>query len=177
VLSEEATVNGLALPDRTRPPLARPRVVPAEDYRFTGPGGEVDLAGLFAGYRRLAVHHPVPDRSRPGATVAPGELAEAMLAAGTRLVLVSHAPYAKLAQYGAHFGWDLAAYSAVGTAFGSDFPATRHLAGTGGDDRGDAPGVSFFRLDGGFVQHLGSVAVPYLDFLCLAGVAGGPRVR
>ncbi|WP_240522184.1 DUF899 family protein [Amycolatopsis vastitatis] len=170
-------MTGLALPEATRPPLPRPRAVPAEAYRFTGPAGGVDLAGLFGGHRRLAVHHPLPDRSRPGATVTPGELSAAMHAAGTRLVLVSHAPYAKLEQYGVHFGWDLPAYSAVGTAFGSDFPATRYLDGSGCDDREDAPGLSFFRMDGGFVRHLGSVAVPYLDFLGLAGVTGHLRVR
>jgi predicted dithiol-disulfide oxidoreductase (DUF899 family) len=171
-------VTGLALPNRTRPPLlSRPRAVPAAHYRFTGPAGEVDLAGLFGGHRRLAVHHTLPDRSRPGAAVASGELAAAMHAPGTRLVLVSRAPYAKLEQYGVHFGWDLPSYSAAGTAFGPDFPATRHLDGTGCDDRDEVPGLSFFGLDGGFVRHLGSVAVPYLDFLGLAGVTGRLRVR
>ena len=67
-------------------------------------------------------------------------------------------------------------YSAVGAAFGADFPATRYLEGTGCEERDDAPGVSFFVRHGRHVRHLGSIAVPYLDFLGLAGVTGGLRV-
>ncbi|WP_328450651.1 MULTISPECIES: DUF899 family protein [unclassified Amycolatopsis] len=159
----------LVLPDLIGPTLPRPRAVPSAEYRFVGPAGPAGLPELFGGHRRLAVHHPAPDRSRPGAAVPAAEIAAALHTEGTRLVLVSHAPYAKFAQYGRHFGWDLPCYSAAGTGFGADFPATRYLEGAGGDD---APGLSLFTLDGPFVLHLGTIAVPYLDFLDLVGVTG-----
>jgi predicted dithiol-disulfide oxidoreductase (DUF899 family) len=162
----------LVLPDLSGPMLPRPRAVPAAEYQFEGPAGRVGLAGLFGRHRRLAVHHPAPDRSRPGAAVRATETAAALHTDGTRVVLVSHAPYAKFAQYGRHFGWDLPGYSAVGTGFSADFPATRYLEGTGGND---APGLSFFVLDGRFVLHFGTIAVPHLDFLELVGVAGDRR--
>ena len=164
----------LVLPESTGPLPPRPRAVPAEEYQFVGPAGELGLTDLFDGHRRLAVHHMMPDRSRPGAAVAADELTAVLHAADTRLVLASHVPYAKLEQYGRHFGFDLPAYSAAGTRFGSDFPATRYLDGTGCEERDDAPGLSFFHLDGRFVFYLGSVAVPYLDFLGLIGVTRDP---
>ncbi|KDN18855.1 DUF899 family protein [Amycolatopsis rifamycinica] len=161
----------LMLPDLGGPMLSRPRAVPAAEYRFVGRTGPATLAALFGRHRRLAVHHPAVDRSRPGATVHTPELSAALHTAGTRVVLVSHAPYAKFAQYGRHFGWNLPGYSAVDTGFAEDFPATRYLEGAGDD----APGLSFFALDRRIVLHLGTIAVPYLDFLELAGVAGEHR--
>ncbi|MGW4528437.1 DUF899 family protein [Amycolatopsis sp. NPDC004378] len=163
----------LVLPDptptRAKPP--RPRTVSATAHEFVGPAGRVTLAGLFGGHRWLAVHHRMPDVSDPGAAVPADEVAAVLHAADTRLVVVSHTPYAKFAQYGRHFGRELPGYSAVDNGFGADFPATRYLAGTARGEA-DTPGLSFFRLDGRFVRHLGSIAVPYLDFLDLVGVPG-----
>ncbi|MEU0532498.1 DUF899 family protein [Amycolatopsis tolypomycina] len=163
----------LVLPDPTLtgPKPLRPRAVAASAYEFVGPAGRVTLAGLFGGHRRLAVHHRMPDASLPGATTPAGEVAAVLHAADTRLVVVSHTPYSKFVLYGRHFGRDLPGYSAVDNGFGADFPATRHLDGTGRTGT-DTPGLSFFRLDGRFVRHLGSIAVPYLDFLDLVGVPG-----
>lgn len=171
-------MNQLTLPDLTPPrttKLPKPRTVRAPMYRFDGAEGRVDLTGLFHGHRRLAVHHTMPDRSGPGAAAAASEISALLNATGTKLVIVSFAPYAKLVEYGRHFGFDLPAYSVTGTGFGADFPATRHLDGTGSEECDDAPGVSFFARDGHSVQHLGSIAVPYLDFLGLAGVTGDRR--
>lgn len=161
----------LVLPDPilTGPKPPRPRAVPASAYEFVGPAGRVTLAGLFGGHRRLAVHHRMPDVSRPGAAAPADEISAFLHAADTRLVVVSHTPYAKFAQYGRHFGRDLPGYSAVDNGFGADFPATRYLEGTARGEA-DSPGLSFFRLDGRFVRHLGSIAVPYLDFFDLVGV-------
>ena len=129
----------LVLPESTGPLPPRPRAVPAEEYQFVGPAGELGLTDLFYGHRRLAVHHMMPDRSRPGAAVAADELTAVLHAADTRLVLASHVPYAKLEQYGRHFGFDLPAYSAAGTRFGSDFPAQ---VGPGPQGRARAGGVA-----------------------------------
>lgn len=165
----------LALPGLTRPAPPRPRPVPAGAYRFVGPAGPVTLAGLFEGHRRLVVHHTVPVRSRPFAVASAEELSAALHTRDTRLVIVSQAPFAKIEQYRRHFGWDLPVYSAVDAGFAADFPATRRLGGTGPGERDDGPGLSFFRQDGRSVLHTGSIAVPYLDFLALAGVARAPR--
>ena len=166
----------LALPGLTRPSPPRPRSVPAGAYRFAGPAGRVTLAGLFDGHRRLVVHHTVPDRSRPSAIASAEELSAALHTRDTHLVIVSQAPYAKIEQYRRHFGWDLPVYSVPDTGFAADFPATRRLEGAGlGEHDDDGPGLSFFRQDGRSVLHTGSIAVPYLDFLALAGVARGRR--
>jgi predicted dithiol-disulfide oxidoreductase (DUF899 family) len=172
----------LVLPELIEPKLPRPRPVPATAYEFVGPAGRVTLAGLFGGHRLLAVHHTMPSRSRPGAVMAADQVAAALHTAGTRLVIVSYAPYAKVEQYGRHFGLGLPGYSAVGAGFGADFPATLYLEGAccgdsgGRDDRDETPGLSFFALDSEVVCHLGSIAVPYLDFLELADVTGARRL-
>ncbi|ADJ48602.1 hypothetical protein AMES_6776 [Amycolatopsis mediterranei S699] len=154
----------------TVPELDRPRVVAGAEYLFEGPQGRVSLTELFAGHPRLAVHHPMADHSGPADVVPTADLAAALNDPGLRLVLVSRAPYAKLEQYRRHLGWDLAAYSAVGTTFTEDFPATRHVPGDFWDDE---CGLSFFRLADDTVLHTGSVAVPRLEFLGLLGPPGG----
>ncbi|EOD67625.1 DUF899 family protein [Amycolatopsis vancoresmycina] len=154
----------------TVPELDRPRVVAGTGYLFEGPCGRVSLTELFRGRRRLAVHHPMADHSGPADVVPALEVTAALHDPGLRLVLVSRAPYAKLEQYRRHLGWDVAAYSAAGTAFTDDFPATRHVPGASADDES---GLSFFRLADGCVLHTGSVAVPRLDFLGLLANAGG----
>jgi predicted dithiol-disulfide oxidoreductase (DUF899 family) len=156
----------------TVPQLARARAVSPPNYRFEGKDGPALLADLLGGRQRLAVYHTMPDHSGPDDVVAAAEIADALHDPGTRLVLVSRAPYAKLEQYRRHFGWDLPAYSAAGTRFTTDFAATRRVPGaTGGefwDDEG--AGLTFFRGEGGSLVHTGSVAVPRLDFLGLLGL-------
>ncbi|MEV6832670.1 DUF899 family protein [Amycolatopsis sp. NPDC051102] len=157
----------------TVPELDRPRVVAGAKYLFEGPRGRVSLTELFRAHRRLAVHHPMADHSGPADVVPAAEVTAALQDPGLRLVLVSRAPYAKLEQYRRHLGWDVAAYSAAGTAFTEDFPATRHVPGAaGGDSWDDESGLSFFRLVDGSVLHTGSVAVPRLDFVGLLAAAG-----
>ncbi|MEV4058304.1 DUF899 family protein [Amycolatopsis sp. NPDC049688] len=161
----------------TVPELDSPRVVAGARYLFEGPRGRVSLTDLFLGHPRLAVHHPMADHSGPADVVPTAEVTAALHDPGLRLVLVSRAPYAKLAQYWRHLGWNVAAYSAAGTAFTDEFPATRHVPGAAGGDSwdDDESGLSFFRLVAGSVLHTGSVAVPRLDFLgLLANTRGLP---
>ncbi|HET6707389.1 DUF899 family protein [Amycolatopsis sp.] len=159
----------------TVPELDRPRFVAGARYLFEGPRGPVSLAQLFGGRERLAVHHPMADHSGPADVVPTADVTAALHDPGLRLVLVSRAPYAKLEQYRRHLGWDVAAFSAAGTAFTDDFPATRHVPGAAGGDSwdDDESGLSFFRLVDGAVLHTGSVAVPRLDFLGLLANPGG----
>ncbi len=153
--------------------LDRPRIVAGAKYLFEGPQGHVSLRELFGRHERLAVHHPMADHSGPADVVPVVAIADTLQEPGLRLVLVSRAPYAKVEQYGRYLGWDVPAYSAAGTAFTDDFPATRHVPGAGGESWDDESGLSFFRLDGGCVLHVGSVVVPRLEFLSLLTAPGG----
>ncbi|SFW72240.1 DUF899 family protein [Amycolatopsis australiensis] len=154
----------------TVPELDRPRIVTAADYLFEGPRGRISLADLFDGRARLAVHHTTPDHDGPLGDVPAADVAAALHDPDLRLVLVSRAPYARLARYRRHFGRGLATYSAR-RAFTADFPVSRRLAGTGGDCRDDLEAaLGFFRLEQGRVLHTGSVALSRLDFLSLLGV-------
>ncbi|WP_439382545.1 DUF899 family protein [Amycolatopsis lexingtonensis] len=159
----------------TVPELDRPRVVAGAEYLFEGSRGRVSLAELFGGHQRLAVHHPMADHSGPADLVPAADVAAALDDPGLRLVLVSRASYAKFAQYRRHLGWDVAVFSAAGTRFTDDFPATRHIPGAAGGDSwdDDESGLSFFRLSQGSVLHTGSVAVPRLDFVGLLAHAFG----
>ncbi|WP_410623560.1 DUF899 family protein [Amycolatopsis sp. cmx-8-4] len=154
--------------------LDRPRAVAGADYLFEGPRGLVSLGGLFGRHDTLAVHHPMADHSGPADVVPVADIATALHERGLQLVLVSHAPYAKVEQYLRHLGWGVPAYSAAGT-FTDDFPATRHVPGAGGESWDDESGLSFFRLTGGRVLHMGSVTVPHLGFLGLLADRGGFR--
>jgi predicted dithiol-disulfide oxidoreductase (DUF899 family) len=156
----------------TVPALDHSHVVAAADYLFGGPWGRVSLAELFDGKPRLAVHHTMPDHSGPAGTVTTAEIAAALSTPDLRLVLVSRAPYAKLERYRRHLGRDLPTYSAAGSAFAADFPASRRLPGTAGGDfwEVDEAGLSFFHLEHSSVVHTGSVALSRLDFLSLLGV-------
>ncbi|WP_328646764.1 DUF899 domain-containing protein [Amycolatopsis sp. NBC_00348] len=153
--------------------LDRPRVVAGAHHLFEGPRGLVSLAGLFGRHDRLAVHHPMADHSGPADVVPLADIATALHGPGLQLALVSHAPYAKVEQYRRYLGWGVPAYSAAGTAFTDDFPATRYVPGVGGDSWDDESGLSFFRLAGGRVLHMGSVTVPRLGFLGLLAEQGG----
>jgi predicted dithiol-disulfide oxidoreductase (DUF899 family) len=156
----------------TVPELDRPRVVAGSTYQFEGPGGRLSLSELFGGMPRLAVHHTMPDHSGPADIEPAADVAAALHDPGLRLVLVFRAPYAKLERYRRHFGRNLPTYSAAGNTFAEDFPASRRLPGTAGDDAWEVAeaGLSFFRHEPGFVVHTGSVALTRLDFLSLLGV-------
>ncbi|MEU0793622.1 DUF899 family protein [Amycolatopsis sp. NPDC005961] len=156
----------------TVPELGHPRVVAGCTYSFEGPRGRVSLSDLFDGKPRLAVHHAMPDHSGPDDVAPVADVAAALHDPDLRLVLVSRAPYAKLERYRRHFGRGLPTYSAGGSAFAEDFPASRRLPGTAGEDAWELTetGLSFFRQQPGFVVHTGSVALTRLDFLLLLGV-------
>jgi predicted dithiol-disulfide oxidoreductase (DUF899 family) len=140
--------------------------VPATAYVFEGRDGEVPLRQLFGNRPRLAVYHTMPDRSSPGASAGRAALAAGLRREDSRLILVSRAPYAKLAQYHRHLGWDLPCYSVASGDFTGEFAASLRAAPLPDTAWGeDVTGVSFFHRKGSSVVYTTSVAVPGLDFV------------
>jgi predicted dithiol-disulfide oxidoreductase (DUF899 family) len=162
--------------DRRRLPMVRV----AQDYRFTGPDGEVVLADLFDGRRQLVLQHfmfdPAWDAGCGSCTAMADDLsdgARAHLAArDTGFAAVSRAPYPKLAAYRESRGWTFPWYSSAGSTFNHDFhvsldPAVtpnaynfrsgEELVAAGQawlvDHVGEQPGISAFLRDGDEVFH------------------------
>ena len=139
-----------------------------EDYRFTGPDGEVGLADLFEGRRQLVVYHfmfdPDWEAGCPSCSFVADNIGPVvhLHARNTSLALVSRAPYEKLAAYRKRMGWDLPWYSSYGSEFNYDFGVTMDPAKGRTDynfrDRsqdkgwegwsGEMPGASVFLRDG-----------------------------
>src|SRR5580700_2646368 len=156
--------------DRRRLPMVRI----AQEYVFQGPGGPVTLAGLFGGKRQLVVQHVMygPDSQHlcPGCTASINAMAPAMFDhLGTRdttFVLISRAPYEKIAAAAAERGWSVPWYSSYGTDFNYDFQVTADRERLpliynyreepdllGDSDSTEVPGTSCFLRDGDQVFH------------------------
>jgi predicted dithiol-disulfide oxidoreductase (DUF899 family) len=109
-----------------------PMVEVTSDYRFEGPEGEVGLAELFEGRMQLIVQHVMygPDWDLPCRSCSAGvdEIARGHLnhlrARTTAFVLVSRAPYPKLAAFKARMGWKIPWYSSGSGTFNHDFHVT-----------------------------------------------------
>ncbi|MFC6635431.1 DUF899 domain-containing protein [Microbulbifer taiwanensis] len=114
----------------------------SKSYHFTGPGGQVSLRDLFEGRRQLIVYHFMFAESPcTGCSMMVdnmGHIAH-IHARDTSLVLVSLAPYPKLAAFKERMGWEFPWYSSAGSDFNRDFGATR--------DNGEMFGVSVFIRD------------------------------
>src|SRR5580692_4738120 len=95
-------------------------------YTFTGPDGEVSLAGLFAGRRQLITYHfmwrhagsgfPGEDQGCPTCSFLVDSIGDPshLHACDTTLVLVSRAPVASIARFKKRMGWQLPWYSSYG---------------------------------------------------------------
>ena len=156
-----------------------------EDYRFTGPAGEVGLADLFEGRRQLLVYHfmfePDWDAGCPSCSFVADNIGPVvhLHARDTTLALVSRAPYDKLAAYRKRMGWDLPWYSSYGSEFNYDFEVTIDPAKGRTEynfrDRsrdegwpgwsGELPGVSAFLRDGDRILRTYSSYERGLDML------------
>ena len=110
-----------------------PMVEVTEDYRFTGPQGEVGLAQLFEGRQQLLIYHfmfgPDWEEGCPSCTAGIDELSRGFLehlhTRDTTFALVSRAPLEKLEAWKAQKGWDhLTWYSSGGSDFNYDFGVT-----------------------------------------------------
>jgi predicted dithiol-disulfide oxidoreductase (DUF899 family) len=156
-----------------------------EDYRFTGPAGEVGLADLFEGRRQLLVYHfmfePDWDAGCPSCSFVADNIGPVvhLHARNTTLALVSRAPYEKIAAYQKRMGWDLPWYSSYGSEFNYDFEVTidpaKGRTGYNFRDRsrdegwpgwsGEMPGVSAFLRDGDRILRTYSSYERGLDML------------
>jgi len=114
---------------------------------FEGREGRLTLVELFAGHRRLAIHHTVPERALPWPRTAPSREPAALRDPGTRLVLVSRAPYSMLEQYRQFLGGELPCYSAPDGVFGDTDP---------GEPWEQVPVLSLFHREGTTVVHVGT---------------------
>jgi len=110
-----------------------PMVEVTDDYRFTGPGGEVTLLDLFEGRRQLIVYHfmfdPSWDDGCPSCTAGTAELSPGFLdhlhTRDTTYAMVSRAPLEKLERWKALQGWDFIPwYSSGGSTFNVDLGVT-----------------------------------------------------
>jgi predicted dithiol-disulfide oxidoreductase (DUF899 family) len=114
----------------------------SKTYRFTGPEGKVGLLDLFEGRKQLIVYHFMFAESPcTGCSMMVdnmGHIAH-IHARDTSLVLVSLAPYPKLAAFKERMGWEFPWYSSEGSDFNKDFGATR--------ENGEMYGVSVFIRD------------------------------
>ena len=110
-----------------------PMVEVTEDYRFTGPQGEVGLADLFEGRRQLIIYHfmfdPEWEDGCPSCTAGTDEISPGFLehlhTRDTTYALVSRAPLEKLEAWKAKQGWNhLTWYSSGDGDFNYDFGVT-----------------------------------------------------
>ena len=112
--------------ERRRLPMVRIE----KDYRFEGAAGEVSLRDLFAGRTQLIVYHfmfdPSWDQGCPGCTGFVDALGDLSMLAerNTNFVLISRAPFAKLAAYKKQRHWDREWVSSFGSDFNYDFKVT-----------------------------------------------------
>lgn len=152
-----------------------PMVKVDTEYVFTGPDGEVTLAQLFGDKRQLIVQHvmfgPDWDQPCPGCSAALDELSPGVLehvaSRDTAFVLISRAPYEKIAAKAKERGWTAAPwYSAYGSDFNYDYQVSldaergqsdynyRPEPGLlGGDRSAEMPGYSCFLREGDEVFH------------------------
>ncbi|GAA2886433.1 DUF899 domain-containing protein [Pseudonocardia halophobica] len=162
--------------DRRRLPMVRVE----QDYRFTGPEGEVGLLDLFAGRSQLILQHFMydpardePCRSCSAMAAETGEGVRDHLARrDTAFAAVSRAPYPKLQAVREARGWTFPWYSSEGSTFNYDFHATLdpavapanynfrdagELSAAGLDWMvdyvGEQPAISTFLRDGDQVFH------------------------
>jgi predicted dithiol-disulfide oxidoreductase (DUF899 family) len=156
--------------DRRRLPMVKVE----RDYTFEGPNGPVTLKQLFGDRRQLIIQHvmlgPDWDQPCPGCSAALDELSAGVLDhLGTRetaFVLVSRAPYDKIATVAKQRGWDHPWYSSYGSDFNYDYQVTLDESVgqvqynyrpepdlLGGDRSTEMPGYSAFLREGDEVFH------------------------
>src|SRR5439155_26865251 len=100
----------------------------AKDYVFDGPKGSETLADLFAGRSQLVVYHfmfhPDDEAGCPHCSLRADGFAGIGVHLNQRdvtMVVVSRAPYVKLAEYQQRMGWPFAWVSSGGSDFNFDY--------------------------------------------------------
>jgi predicted dithiol-disulfide oxidoreductase (DUF899 family) len=164
--------------DRRRLPMVKID----KDYVFEGPDGQVTLKDLFGGKRQLIIQHvmfgPDWDDPCPGCSAGIQEHSQGVFdhlaRRDTAFVMVSRAPYAKIAQAAQERSWFTPWYSSYGSDFNYDFdvsfdpsrgpviynynPSTQ-FTGTEG------AGVSTFLRDGDDIYHTYSTFARGTEYL------------
>src|ERR1700735_5374873 len=121
---QQAALNA----DRRRLPMVKVD----KEYVFTGPEGQVTLAGLFGGKRQLIIQHvmfgPEYDAPCPGCSAGISELSPGVLehlgSRETTFVLASRAPYDRIAAAAKERGWVVLWVSTAGSDFNYDYRVT-----------------------------------------------------
>lgn len=111
-----------------------PMVKIDKDYVYEGPGGKVNLPGLFDGRRQLVLYHFMfapdvdgwPDAACPGCSSVADNICHLahLHARNTSLVFVSRAPLANIQRYQKRMGWTIPWFSSAGSDFNKDFGLT-----------------------------------------------------
>ena len=109
---------------RRRMPMTQ---LDAGKYRFTGPDGETDLAGLFDGRRQLIIYHFMLEPGQQGLcggcctfTDNLGYGQWHLNARDTRLIVMARAPREEMEPVWQRFGWTVPFYSSYGSEFNDD---------------------------------------------------------
>ena len=165
-----------------------------KDYVFTGPGGQVNLPGLFDGRRQLITYHfmwrheqsgfPGEDQGCPTCSFLVDSIGQQshLRACDTTLVLVSRAPIASIERFRKRMGWRVPWYSSADGDFNYDFhvsfdeskaPLEYNYKDKETLEReapyirsgADGPGVSVFLREGDRVFHTYSAYERGLDIL------------
>jgi predicted dithiol-disulfide oxidoreductase (DUF899 family) len=128
-----------------------PMVKMEKDYRFEGPNGEVPFLDLFEGRKQLIIQHfmygPDWDAGCPSCTATTNQFGslDGLEKSDTTFILISRAPYEKLAAWKEKMGWRFPWYSAFNSTFNQDFGMS--------DDRGEGQGFNVFLTDGESIYH------------------------
>src|SRR5262249_53367883 len=129
--TEKEVTHAMDAVDAARRELPMTEVT--QDYTFSGPGGPVSLAGLFAGRGQLITYHfmwrhaesgfPGEDQGCPTCSFLVDSIGDPshLHARDTTLVLVSRAPYPSIERFRTRMGWQLPWYSSAGSDFNYDF--------------------------------------------------------
>jgi predicted dithiol-disulfide oxidoreductase (DUF899 family) len=162
---------------------ALPWTAVKKDYVFDGPNGKAPLAELFAGKRQLIVYHFMfgPDEAEgcPHCSFWADHFDSARLhlpQRDTSLVVISRAPFKKLAAFKRRMRWKFPWVSSGRTDFNYDFGVSFRpadlAAGTAvynyaklGMDMEDLPGISTFYRSPGGIFHTYSAFSRGIDLL------------
>jgi predicted dithiol-disulfide oxidoreductase (DUF899 family) len=153
-----------------------PWVKVEKEYVFEEPAGKVTLADLFAGRGQLLVQHLMFGPDWNEACPACSYWADNfngidmhLAARDTSFVAVSRGPLDKLMAYKKRMGWTFRWVSSLDNDFNFDFgvslnPGDTYNFGTM-DAKGEMPGVSAFRREGGSIYRTYSTYARGLDLL------------
>jgi len=154
----------------------------ATNYVFEGEHGRVTFADLFRGKGQLIVYHfmfgPDWEAGCKSCTFWGDNFERHVVhlnARDTNLVLISRAPYERLAAYKKRMGWTIEWVSSLGNSFNQDlavsFPDEEARAGknynfgTAHFDGEEAPGLSVFAREGNDIFRTYSTYARGLDML------------